>query len=76
MPLIVSIGLRLIQISKSTRFILEISDNAGISWEIRFPGSNEVGEFIDIFRRGETIFATTTKGRFRSVDAGQSWMQI
>lgn len=76
MPLIVSIGLRLIQISKSTRFILEISDNAGISWEIRFPGSNEVGEFIDIFRRGETIFATTTKGRFRSVDAGQNWMQI
>ena len=76
MPLIVSINLRLIQISKSTPFILEISDNAGISWEIRFPGSNEVGEFIDIFRRGETIFATTTKGRFRSVDAGQSWMQI
>lgn len=76
MPLIVSIGLRLIQISKSTRFILEISDNAGISWEIRFPGSNEIGEFIDIFRRGETIFATTTKGRFRSVDAGQNWMQI
>lgn len=76
MPLIVSIGLRLIQISKSTSFILEISDNAGISWEIRFPGSNEIGEFIDIFRRGETIFATTTKGRFRSVDAGQSWMQI
>ena len=76
MPLIVSIDLRLIQISKSTPFILEISDNAGISWEIRFPGSNDVGEFIDIFRRGETIFATTTKGRFRSVDAGQSWMQI
>lgn len=76
MPLIVSIGLRLIQISKSTPFIIEISVNAGISWEIRFPGSNEVGEFIDIFRRGETIFATTTKGRFRSVDAGQSWMQI
>ena len=76
MPLIVSIGLRLIQISKRTPFILEISDNAGISWEIRFPGSNEVGEFIDIFRRGETIFATTTKGRFRSVDAGQNWMQI
>ena len=76
MPLIVSIGLRLIQISKSTPSILEISDNAGISWEIRFPGSNEVGEFIDIFRRGETIFATTTKGRFRSVDAGQNWMQI
>jgi len=47
MPLIVSIGLRLIQISKSTPFILEISDNAGISWEIRFPGSNEVGEFIE-----------------------------
>ena len=76
MPLIVSIDLRLIQISKSTPFILEISDNAGISWEIRFPGSNDVGEFIDIFRRGETIFATTTKGRFRSVDAGQNWMQI
>ena len=76
MPLIVSIGLRLIHISKRTPFILEISYNAGISWEIRFPGSNEVGEFIDIFRRGETIFATTTKGRFRSVDAGQNWMQI
>ena len=76
MPLIVSIGLRLIQISKSTPFILEISYNAGISWETRFPGSNEVGEFIDIFRRGETICATTSKGRFRSVDAGQNWMQI
>lgn len=76
MPQIVSIGIKLIRISKINPSIIIISDNAGISWQIRFPGSNEVGEFLDIFRRGETIFATTSEGRFRSVDSGAYWMQI
>ncbi len=76
MPQIVSMGIRLIRISKMNPSLIIISDNAGISWQIRFPGSDEVGEFLDIFRRGETILATTTKGRFRSVDSGAYWMQI
>ena len=76
MAQIISMGIKLIHISKSNPFLLEISDNAGISWQIRFNGSTEVGEFWDIFRRGETIYATTSKGRFRSVDSGADWMQI
>lgn len=76
MPQIISMGIKLIRISKINPSVIIISDNAGISWQIRFPGSNEVGEFLDIFRRGETIFATTSKGRFRSVDSGAYWMQI
>lgn len=76
MPQIISMGIKLIRISKINPSVIIISDNAGISWQTRFPGSNEVGEFLDIFRRGETIFATTSKGRFRSVDSGAYWMQI
>ena len=76
MAQIISMGIKLIRISKSNPFLLEISDSAGISWQIRFNGSTEVGEFWDIFRRGETIYATTSKGRFRSVDSGPYWMQI
>ncbi|QIG90654.1 hypothetical protein G6R40_13815 [Chryseobacterium sp. POL2] len=76
MAQIISMGIKLIRISKSNPFLLEISDNAGISWQIRFNGSTGVGEFWDIFRRGETIYATTSKGRFRSVDSGSYWMQI
>lgn len=76
MPQIISMGIKLIRISKINPSVIIISDNAGISWQIRFPGSNEVGEFLDIFRKGETIFATTSKGRFRSVDSGAYWMQI
>lgn len=76
MAQIISMGIKLIRISKSNPFLLEISDNAGISWQIRFNGSNEVGEFWDIFRRGEMIYATTSKGSFRSVDSGADWMQI
>jgi len=76
MPQIVSMGMRLIRISKMNPSLIIISDNAGITWQIRFPGLEEVGEFLDVFRRGETIFATTSKGRFRSVDSGAYWMQI
>lgn len=76
MPQIISMGIKLIKISKINPSVIIISDNAGISWQIRFPGSNEVGEFLDIVRRGETIFATTSKGRFRSVDSGAYWMQV
>lgn len=76
MPTIINMGLRLIRISKLNPQSLEMSDNAGISWHLRFAGTEEVGEFLEIFRRGETIFATTTTGRFRSVDSGSYWMKI
>lgn len=76
MPKITSMGIKLIRISPKNPFIIEISDNAGISWAVRFSGSNEVGEFQDLVRRGETIFALTSTGKFRSVDAGAYWMNI
>lgn len=76
MPTIINMGLRLIRISKLNPQSLEMSDNAEISWHLRFSGTEEVGEFLEIFRRGETIFATTTTGRFRSVDSGSYWMKI
>lgn len=76
MPQIISLKLRLIRICKDMPYILEYSDNAGISWNIRFPGSAETGGFLDIFRVGETIYATTTSGKFRSVDGGENWMRV
>lgn len=76
MPTIVSLGLCLIRISNRNPAILEFSDNAGINWHTRFAGSLETGNFLDIFRRGETVFATTTTGRFRSVDGAASWMKV
>lgn len=68
-------GIKLIRISPANFYLLEISDNAGISWTVRYSGSNEVGEFYDLKRRGETIFALTSTGTFRSVDAGAYWMK-
>lgn len=76
MATITSIGLKLIRISPTNPYFLEISNNAGISWGMRFSGSNEVGEFYDLSRRGETLFALTSTGKFRSVDAGAYWMNI
>lgn len=69
-------GIKLIRICPKNPFIIEISDNAGISWAVRFSGSNQVGEFQDLLRRGETIFALTSTGTFRSVDSGAYWMKI
>lgn len=68
-------GIKLIRISPANSYLLEISDNAGISWTVRYSSSKEVGEFYDLKRRGETIFALTSTGTFRSVDAGAYWMK-
>lgn len=76
MATITSMGIKLIRISPTNPYVLEISDNAGISWTVRFPGSNEVGKFQDLLRRGETLFALTSTGKFRSVDSGAYWMNI
>lgn len=76
MATVTSMGIKLIRISPANPYLLEISDNAGISWTVRFPGSKEVGEFHDLTRRGEIIFALTSTGKFRSVDSGMYWMNI
>lgn len=76
MATITSMGIKLIRISPTNPYLLEISVNAGISWTVRFPGSKEVGEFQDLVRRGETIFALTSTGKFRSVDSGAYWMNM
>lgn len=76
MPEIISIGIRLLRICRQMPHIIEYSDNAGISWQTRFPGSAETGEFISLQRLGSTVFATTSTGRFRSVDGCAYWMRI
>ncbi|MBV6878794.1 hypothetical protein NG800_008130 [Epilithonimonas ginsengisoli] len=75
MTTITSMGIKLIRISRTNPIIIEISDNAGISWNVRYSGSQEVGEFYALTRRGEIIFALTSTGTFRSVDAGAYWMK-
>lgn len=75
MTTITSMGIKLIRISRTNPIIIEISDNAGISWTVRYSGSQEVGEFYALTRRGEIIFALTSTGMFRSVDAGAYWMK-
>ncbi|AZB32093.1 hypothetical protein [Chryseobacterium balustinum] len=75
MATITSMGIKLIRIPRTNPSIIEISDDAGISWTGRYSGSKEVGEFYALTRRGETIFALTSTGTFRSLDAGAYWMK-
>lgn len=76
MSQIIYIGIKLIKISPENPFQLLISDNAGISWKITFYGSKVLGEFFELGKRDLTVFAKTSRGRFRSVSEGREWSEI
>lgn len=76
MSKVIYIGIKLIKISTENPYQLLISDNAGISWKTIFQGSNVLGEFIDLGKKDFTVFAKTSKGRFRSVSEGRDWSEI
>ena len=70
---IIYIGIKLIRISKEDTSKLEISDNAGISWRVVKNGY--IGEFLDLAKNQQTLFAETSLGRFRSVTFGETWTE-
>lgn len=76
MSQIIYIGIKLIKISSENPYQLLISDSAGISWKIKFYGSEVLGEFFELGKRDLTIFAKTSKGRFRSISEGREWSEI
>lgn len=73
---VIYIGIKLIKIPADNPFQLLISDNAGISWNIIFDGSDLLGEFFELGNKGFTVFATTSTGKFRSVTEGRTWTRI
>lgn len=76
MSQVIYIGLKLIKIPTENRFQLISSDNAGISWQIIFEGTDEMGEFFELGMKGKIVFAKTSKGTFRSVTEGRTWTKI
>ena len=76
MSQIVYIGIKLIKISPENPFQLLISDNAGISWEVTFYGSEVLGEFFELGKRDLIVFAKTSTGKFRSTSKGRTWTRI
>ena len=76
MSQVIYIGLKLIKIPAENRFQLISSDNAGISWQIIFEGSNETGEFFELGTKGKIVFAKTSNRKFRSVTEGRTWTKI
>lgn len=73
---VVIVGIRLLQIRTENAYQLEISDNAGISWQQKFSGSGVVGRFDGLAVKGKIVFAETSEGKFRSHDEGLSWIRI
>lgn len=76
MSQIIYIRIKLIKISSENPYQLLISDNAGISWDVTFYGSEVIGEFFGLGKRDLTVFAKTSKGRFRSISEGRKWTEI
>lgn len=70
---IINIGIKLIRISKENSSKLEISDNVGISWS--FVESGYIGDFIELAKNNQTVFAETSLGRFQSVTFGKTWTE-
>ena len=76
MSQIIYIGIKLIKISSENPYQLLISANAGISWSLVCNGSEVLGEFFELAKRDLTIFAKTSKGKFRSISEGREWSEI
>ena len=76
MSQVIYIGIKFIKISSENPYQLLISGNAGISWKITFYGSEVLGEFFELGKRDLTVFAKTSKGRFRSISEGREWSEI
>ena len=76
MSQIIYIGIKLIKISPENPFQLLISDNAGISWEVTFYGSEVLGKFFEPGKRNLTIFANISTGKFKSDSEGRERKEI
>lgn len=76
MSQVIYIGIKLIKIPTDNPYQLLISDNAGLSWNIIFDGSNLLGQFFELGNKGFTVFAKTSTGKFRSDTEGSTWSRI
>ncbi|MBS1550343.1 MAG: hypothetical protein JSS94_10840 [Bacteroidetes bacterium] len=74
MAQIINIGIKLIRISKEDFSRLEISDNAGISWNL-IETNQYIGEFYELAKRNYIIYVSTSEGRFQSVTLGRTWTE-
>lgn len=73
MSTIIIIGIKLVRISKEDPSRIEISDNAGISWSVVDGGY--IGEFLELAKNKQTLFAETSLGRFQSITFGKTWSE-
>ena len=62
------------RISPSDSKKIEYSTNQGRLWVTRFPGSPNVGNFVDLMDSGREILGTTDKGLFYSPNDGHTWV--
>ncbi|MBR8731457.1 hypothetical protein IX308_000992 [Porphyromonas levii] len=66
-------GKEMLRISPKDSKKLEFSTNDGRTWNTRFSGATNVGEFIDLTDVGKEVLAQTTKGLFFSKNDGRTW---
>jgi hypothetical protein len=74
MPTMINRGKEMIRICPSNPAKLEFSTSSGRSWNPKYCGDRNVGQFIDLMDNGKEILGTTTKGLFFSVSEGRSWV--
>lgn len=73
MSQVIYIGIKLIKIPTDNPYQFLISDNAGISWDIIFEGSDLLGEFFELGNKGFTFLLKLQLGNFariRKVELG------
>jgi hypothetical protein len=73
MSKMISIGKEMLRIHPENPAKLEYSTNDGHNWNLRYPGSPNVGVFSDLMDNGKEILATTSKGLFYSTNDGRTW---
>lgn len=63
----------MLRISPKDSRILESSRDDGRTWNRRFGGLTNVGEFSELTDAGKEILAQTSKGLFYSKNDGRTW---
>ena len=63
----------MLRISPKDSRKVEFSTNDGRTWNTRFSGAANVGEFTDLTDAGKEVFAQTSKGLFFSKNDGRTW---
>ncbi|WP_027376800.1 hypothetical protein [Kaistella palustris] len=67
MSQVIYIGIKLIKIPTDNPYQFLISDNAGISWDIIFEGSDLLGEFFELGNKGFTFLLKLQLGNFARI---------